>query len=144
PGGAHRRARVRARGRPSAARSSGRRRAARGTLRSVVRGARTWAGGCRSGRGGSKAATAGAGRGERLPRAQGPRQAVADEPARDQNGSFIPGGIGMPAVALAILSLDAASILLEASLKAAATRSSAISGSESTLGSMRTLRHSFV
>src|SRR5690606_25606656 len=63
---------------------------------------------------------------------------------RDQNGSFIPGGIGIPAVALAILSLDAASILLDASLNAAATRSSVISGSESTLGSMRTLRHSLV
>src|SRR5688572_20524541 len=59
-----------------------------------------------------------------------------------QNGIFIPGGIGIPAVALAIFSCEAASILLDASLNAAAIRSSAISGSASTLGSMRTLRHS--
>src|SRR5690606_8182195 len=48
----------------------------------------------------------------------------------------------MPAVAAPIFSCEAALALLTASLKAAATRSSAISGSDSTLGSMRTLRHS--
>src|SRR5690606_37873724 len=50
----------------------------------------------------------------------------------------------MPAEAAAIFDLDSASTLLEASLKAAATRSSTISWSASTLGSMRTLRHSLV
>src|SRR5690606_1739828 len=59
-----------------------------------------------------------------------------------QNGSFIPGGSGMPAVAAAIFSCEAALILLTASLNAAATRSSAISGSASAAGSMRTLRQS--
>src|SRR5690606_42158535 len=56
--------------------------------------------------------------------------------------SFMPGGSGMPAVAAPIFSCEAALALLTASLNAAATRSSAISGSDSTLGSMRTLRHS--
>ena len=54
----------------------------------------------------------------------------------------MPGGSGMPAVAPAMRAFDSSSILFEASLKAAAIRSSAISGSVSTLGSMRTLRHS--
>src|SRR5690606_31587543 len=49
----------------------------------------------------------------------------------------------MPAEAAAIFALDSASTLLEASLNAAATRSSTISWSDSRLGSIRTLRHSF-
>src|SRR4249919_3769295 len=59
-----------------------------------------------------------------------------------QNGSFIPGGNCMPAVAADIFACDSSSILFEASLNAAAIRSSTISWSDSTLGSMRTLRHS--
>src|SRR5690606_33543402 len=50
----------------------------------------------------------------------------------------------MPAEAAAIFALDSASTLLEASLNAAATRSSTISWSDSRLGSIRTLRHSLV
>ncbi len=56
-----------------------------------------------------------------------------------QNGSFMPGGRGMPAVAAPIFSCDVASALRTASLKAAATRSSSMSRSSATrLGSMFT------
>src|SRR5690606_7429200 len=56
-----------------------------------------------------------------------------------QNGSFIPGGMGMPAVTADIFSWDVASALRSASLTAAATRSSSMSlSSASRLGSMVT------
>src|SRR5690606_11810858 len=56
-----------------------------------------------------------------------------------QNGSFIPGGMGMPAVTDDIFSCEVASALRGASLKAAATRSSSMSlSSASRLGSMVT------
>src|SRR5690606_38835290 len=44
-----------------------------------------------------------------------------------QNGSFIPGGKGMPAVTADIFSCEVASALRSASLNAAATRSSSMS-----------------
>ena len=44
-----------------------------------------------------------------------------------QNGNFIPGGNFMPAVAVPMRACDSASILLEASLNAAAIKSSTIS-----------------
>src|SRR5690606_33981863 len=68
-------------------------------------------------------------------------EAVTSGP-QGQNGIFMPGGRFMPAVAAAIFSADSVLTLLTASLNAAAIRSSAISGSDSTLGSIRTLRHS--
>ena len=49
---------------------------------------------------------------------------------------------GMPAVAAPMRDFDSASTLLDASLKAAAIRSSSISASDISDGSMRTLRHS--
>src|SRR4249919_2076082 len=60
--------------------------------------------------------------------------------SRDQNGSFIPAGIGIPAVAADMRLLLSSLALLTASLNAAVTRSSSISASPSTEGSICTLR----
>jgi len=57
--------------------------------------------------------------------AQGVDQLV--EQGSAQNGSFIPGGKGKPAAAVAIFSRPASSALLTASLNAATSRSSSIS-----------------
>ena len=67
---------------------------------------------------------------------------ATSESAPIRTASSCPAAIGMPAVAADMRDCDSALTLLTASLNAAAIRSSAISGSASTDGSMRTLRHS--